>query len=301
MKRLLVTGASGLVGRQLLPLLVDAGYEVHAVSRRRVDIAGTAAWHGVDLLSPGAGEALVREVQPEGLIHLAWEAGPGTSNDEVNREWLEASRELISTFHESGGKRVLVAGTCFEYDWSDGLCVEDRTPLDPVTLYGRCKLELSRFLEAREAGDGESWVWPRMFFLYGPHEHPKRLVASVARSILDGKEARCTHGRQVRDYLHSRDAAEGIRALFESPVSGPVNLASGERTTVGAIAGKTAELLGRPDLLALGAIPAPEVEPPVIVGSREKITAEVSWEPRIALENGLAETIEFWRKEGACL
>src|SRR5207245_614301 len=83
-----------------------------------------------------------------------------------------------------------------------------------------CKLALASLLEAYAGQTGLSQAWARIFFLYGPREHPKRLVSSVIRSLLRGERARCSHGQQIRDYLHVEDAAGALVALLESEVTG---------------------------------------------------------------------------------
>ena len=79
-------------------------------------------------------------VQPTHLLHLAWFAVPGqfwTSPE--NLRWVQASLELLSVFESVGGRRLVVAGSCDEYEWSDVDCDEHDTPLRPATLYGTCK------------------------------------------------------------------------------------------------------------------------------------------------------------------
>jgi nucleoside-diphosphate-sugar epimerase len=85
------------------------------------------------------------------------------------------------------------------------------------------------------SGDGRSSAWGRIFFLYGPHEHPDRLVASVIRSILAGQPARTSHGRQIRDYLYADDVADAFVAVLDrgaQGVSGPYDIGTGVGTTI---------------------------------------------------------------------
>src|SRR4249920_3555852 len=131
MNRVLVTGASGFVGRHCLPLLLDQGYEVHGLCRDpgRFPISDVV-WHRVDLLHPGCAGELLRHLQPQYLLHLAWYAVPGKFWEaRENLEWLRASLELLSAFTNNGGARLVVAGSCAEYDWNAVECQEDLTPL----------------------------------------------------------------------------------------------------------------------------------------------------------------------------
>ena len=94
---------------------------------------------------------------------------------------------------------------------------------------------------------GISFAWGRIFFLHGPGEHPDRLVPSVTRALLAGEPARCTDGRQVRDFLHSSsDAAHAFAALLALRVEGPVNIASGRGCRSRELVGWIGDALGRP-------------------------------------------------------
>jgi nucleoside-diphosphate-sugar epimerase len=256
-----------------------------------------AAWHKVDLLDEVAVDAVIRKVGADGLMHLAWAVTPGGYDDGVHRAWLNAGRALIRSFHQHGGRRVVVAGTCFEYDWNAGVCCEQRTPLSPNTLYGVCKDGLRKFIEEYSQNRGLSFGWGRVFFVYGPDEAPRRLVPSIIISLLKGESARCTHGRQVRDYLHSKDVADGLVRLFESSLNGTCNIGSGKGVTLREIGEAIGELLGAQSLLEFGARPAPSFEPPVILADATKLRDEVGWKPAISLADGLAETIEWWKRQ----
>jgi len=301
MKKVLVTGATGFVGRHSLPSLSGRGYEVHAVTSREtvpeVKVSGVV-WHRANLLERAEVMALVSEVRPSHLLHFAWCAVPGKYRTSLeNLRWVQASLELLLTFAGSGGRRVVAAGTCAEYEWGRAeSCREQETPLRPATLYGACKHALRLMLEAYARQEGLSAAWGRVFFLYGPHEHPDRLVASTVRSLLRGQEARCTNGRQARDLMHVADVAEAFVALLDGEVQGAVNIASGRAVALRDVVNQIGEKLGRPDLIKLGAIQAPPEEPLVIAADTKRLNEEVGWRPHRELSAGLGDTIEWWRK-----
>lgn len=300
MSRVLVTGASGFIGRHTLTRLVERGFEVHAVARSAPSDGSEATWHETDLLEPGAPERLVRDSRPSHLLHLAWFATPGEFwSSPQNHRWLEASTNLVRAFATTGGERVVVAGTCAEYDWASGLCVEGETPLKPATLYGRCKHMLHERTQQITQEAGIAAVWGRAFFVYGPGEDPNRLVASVIRSLLRGEEARCTPGYQVRDFLHVEDVADALVAFFDPRAAGAINIASGTPTRVRDLVELIADAAGRRDLLRFGALPKPPGEPPVLVADVRRLRDELGWVPHLSLEEGVRQTVEWWRRKGA--
>lgn len=300
MKRVLLTGASGFIGRHALSALLARGYEVHAVSSKPVaaelQFEGVR-WHHADLLA-GQGTRLVNLIGPTHLLHLAWYTAPGKFwASAENLRWVQASLELLGGFAECGGRRAVVAGSCAEYDWQHGICSEETTRLAPATLYGACKQGLGLIFEAFARQMGMSAAWGRIFFLYGPYEYPERLVASVVRALLQNERARCSHGEQVRDLLFSQDVGEAFVALLDSEVTGAVNIASGNAVALRDVVARIGEKLGRQDLIQLGALSVPANDPPVLVADVSRLREEVGWQPRYDLERGLDATIRWWTEQ----
>ena len=305
-RRVLVSGAGGFIGRWSVPALLAAGYEVHAVAGRvetrplPAQLRG-AAVHRVDLLDAAATDDLMSRVAPTHLLHFAWIATPGIYwSSPENARWLAAGRHLLQRFQRHGGVRAVLAGTCAEYDWTRaGVCHERTSPLAAddaaITAYVSAKLALHAELQRLATAHGVSGAWGRIFFQFGPDEHPERLVASVIRSLLAGRAAPCSHGRQVRSFLHVADVGAAFAALLGTGVEGPVNIGSGEALTIADVVEEIGRQIGRPELVRLGARPAPATEPPLLVPDVGRLQHEVGWRPRLRLVDGLADTIAWWR------
>jgi nucleoside-diphosphate-sugar epimerase len=136
-----------------------------------------------------------------------------------------------------------------------------------------------------------------VFFLYGPGEHPDRLVSSVARRLLAGAEAPTTEGTQVRDFMHVADVAGAFAALVDSDVTGPVNIGSGRPVTVRAVVDEVARAAGRPELVRFGALPQRAGEPPELVADVGRLRDEVRFRPRYDLGSGIKDTVNYWKKK----
>jgi nucleoside-diphosphate-sugar epimerase len=296
MSRVLLTGATGFLGCQVLEHLLERGYEVHAASSRSAPTQGPAApahWHAADLLDPQAAEQLVGLARPTHLVHCAWYARPGAVwNSLENVRWVEASLRLLRAFGVAGGQRAVFVGSCAEYDWRYGLCSESRTPTAPASLYGASKDGLRRVVDVAAGQLDVSLAWARPFFLYGPHEHPDRLVPAIVRPLLRGEAAACSEGSQLRDYLHVVDAAAALVAILEC---GPINVGSGMPVRVRDIVATLGDAVGRPDLVRYGAIAGSSSEVPLVLADIARLRRETGWSPRIELTAGLKDAVAFWR------
>jgi nucleoside-diphosphate-sugar epimerase len=291
--RVLVTGASGFAGKAALSALVTRGCDVVAVSRTRPGVAGGYSWRAVDLLDTAATVAVVRDVRPEAILHLAWTVEHGKFwTTPANLDWVAATLTLARAAAESGVRRFIGTGTCYEYAWPDDApCDETTTPVVPSLLYGISKDATRRVLEAYCASAGMEFAWARLFFLYGAGEHPARLVPSVAAALAAGQPARCGSGRGIRDFIDVRDAGAALAALTTSPVTGAVNIASGQAVSIAEVAQLLGRLAGRPDLVHLGALADRPGEPPRIVADVRRLQDEVGFRSARTLEAGLGELL----------
>jgi nucleoside-diphosphate-sugar epimerase len=308
-KRVLVTGAGGFIGRWSIKPLLSKGYEVHAALSQNArapfaDELRGASVHCTDLLSEAEVDALVNRVMPSHLLHFAWIATPGIYwHSADNVRWLAASQQLLRSFRRNGGVRAVMSGSCVEYDWAKvGICMERDSPLadaaaTPPTPYAAGKIALQKALARFADEERLSAAWGRIFFQYGPYEHPERLVPAVIRQLLLDREALCTHGRQIRSFLHVADVGAAFAHLLDSQIQGPVNIGSDEPVALSELIEGIAQQIGRPDLVRLGARTLARQEPPLLLPDVHRLRDELQWRPHFSLSDGIRDTIAWWRTE----
>ncbi|WP_158602414.1 NAD-dependent epimerase/dehydratase family protein [Cohnella endophytica] len=296
MSKVLVTGGTGFVGKQVLKLLDNSKFEIHAVTRdSNKAFSSRVCWHELDLLQPEEIESLMRELRPTLLIHLAWDVDPQTYwHSENNFIWVKSTLALAHSFQRYGGKRMVTAGTCAEYDWIEGELTEDFSVLSQGSLYSSSKNRLFALLQQFAQTTEMSLAWCRLFFLYGPFESSTRLVPSVICSLLDNRDAGCSEGSQRRDYMHVKDAARAIVTIFESEMNGAVNIASGHAVSIRSVVQEVARQLGKEDSVNF-AIEKSDV-PPLVLGNADKLKS-LGWRPNYTLQTGIADTISWWRTQ----
>jgi len=285
--RILVTGANGFVGRQTVETLLRLDCEVHATGRTQ-EVSFGCPWHRADLHDAGDRQRLIEKVRPSHLVHLAWETTHGGYwESPENRVWLESSRELFMLFRNFGGKRIVAAGSCAEYEWGSGVYSEDQTPLHPRSAYGIHKNNLRQFLEDQRF----AFAWGRLFYLYGPGEKKERLVPSIILPLLHGREAVVDSPDRILDLLHVRDAGEAFARLVFCDSVGAFNIASGVGVSIRTVAQRIAEQVGSKTEIRWGT---------ALRSGSDQMVADISrmvgvgWKPTLELRQGLMELVRWW-------
>lgn len=288
--RVVVTGASGFIGREAIAPLLAQGAEVHVLGRGGAAPEGTSA-HAIDLLRDDPA-ALLAGIAPSHLLHFAWYAAPGTFwNAPENLDWVAASLRLVRAFAAAGGTRAVLAGSCAEYDWSHDRLDEATTPLAPATLYGEAKVSLFRLLDRAAPLLDVSFAWGRIFFPYGPFERAERVTGSALDAIVARRPAAFSAGTQQRDFQHVEDTAAAFVALLAGDVRGAVNIASGATISVRALVERAASLGDALPLMRFGARPIQPGEPPLLAASVARLHDEVGFRPRWNLDTGLRDAL----------
>lgn len=271
-RTILLTGATGFVGRQVLRALDELGAHTRVIVRRGKEsiLPKTPIIEAVistdDLFAESSNWWSRACVGIDTVIHVAWYAESGEYlHSEKNLDCLIGTLQLARGAAQSGVRRVVGVGTCFEYDLTIGDLSVD-TPLRPLTPYGGAKaaafLALSRWLPAQSVEFG----WCRLFYLYGEGEDARRLVPTLHSKLSAGEIVELTRGDLVRDYLDVRVAAEQIVFAAMGDRTGAINICSGVPITVRALAEQVADEYGRRDLLKFGARQENPLDPPRVVG-----------------------------------
>lgn len=294
MKKVLVTGASGFIGRHTIDKLKASGYEVHAIAFKNPLTTIDVIWHTVDLLNFAETAKLIEKLKPTHLLHLAWDVSPGYLNSLNNFEWVNASINLMKEFQKHNGKRIVMSGTCLQYKEIDSPYNEETTPRVPSFVYGTCKQALQSMLEIFSAQTGISYAWGYVFFLYGKYEYPYRLVPSVMDALIRGENIDCTSGQQIRDFLYVEDVADAFVRLLDSDFQGSINIASGQALQLKELINKIVDLSNNKNLVNIGGKPTPQNERYQILADTSRLKTVLNWTPKYSINEGLIEYFD-WR------
>lgn len=301
--RVVLTGGTGFVGLPVARRVLRAGCELLAIVRPGRD-AGALKDLGdrVTVLRHDMrdGETLagaLKEFEPSHCLHLAWYVVPGRYPAALdNLDSVAASAGLLRGLSRTSCRRFVFVGSSAEYAPSDG-CVDEQSALEPRSPYAACKTAVSMMTAQVAVECGWTAATARIFNIYGPREPEPRLVPTVIREVLAGQPVQLTSGTQTRDFLHVDDVADALWTVAASELTGSVNVASGVRTTVAAVATEIARQVGRPDLLQFGAVPTRSSDAAPVCARRGRLHEALGWTPRFDLASGLSHTIEWWKRK----
>lgn len=288
--KVLMTGASGFIGRYVVRALQQHGIEVVAVGRTRP--LASVSFVEADLLNVSNFAPLLQQVRPTHLLHLAWYAEHGKYwTSPLNLRWAEATTRLVEAFCTGNGQQVVIAGTFAEYDWTHGYCREESTPLNPATLYGSAKDATRRLVVAVCAQHQVACAWGRIFLPFGHGESANRLIPSLIAVFKGERVPFGVNALAYRDFLHASDVAQGFVRLLIEGERGVYNLCSGEPTRLAEVVTTLASLLGADPEPVLALATERPGESHLLVGENLKLRA-LGWRPALTLAQGLEGTLQ---------
>lgn len=286
MKKVLLTGATGLIGKYAIQPLLDAGFEIYAVSTSdHKQNVKNLNYVKADLLDFCHLKDLFEKIKPEYLLHFAWDTTPNSYlESNINFDWVKSSIEILKQFQLQGGKRAVFAGTCFEYKFQDEP-LKEYGQLDPQSTYAKCKNHLNQLATLYSEKNDISFGWGRIFYVYGEGENNQRLVPVIMNKLRNNQEVLITKGELVKDYMFAADIAAGFVKFLDSDVKGCVNICTGTPVTIKEIVDTIAKQLGKENLVKYEH--PINNEPKIILGDNTRLTKEVKFIPEYSLERGL--------------
>ena len=268
-KVILLTGATGFVGTQLVKVLREYGVSIRLIVRKGskfepTEVEEVIFTEDIFLESSEWWRVACRGVDT--VIHAAWYAEPGKYLlSSRNLDCLSGTLALAKGALDAKVRRFVGIGTCFEYDLTQDT-QSLNTPLNPLTPYAAAKTSAYLFLSQYFKEFDISFVWCRLFYLFGDNENVKRLVPYLHQRLSAGEMVDLTHGNQIRDFMNVYDAAREIFEIGQSHYEGAANICSGIPISIRNLAIKIADIYGRRDLLIFGSRTVDSMDPPSVVG-----------------------------------
>ncbi|MHC5020132.1 MAG: NAD-dependent epimerase/dehydratase family protein [Planctomycetota bacterium] len=294
-----VTGATGFIGRAVVPTLLAQGWTVHAWLRSGSTRELPNHVQVISQALPPDPEADLRPLVPAGGVDLvvnlaaAGAQQGGAASGEALRDVNERLPErVLRAVGAASRPRFLHIASCFELaDGTPGALMGDDHPVEPFSPYGATKAAGAEAVQRLGERLSVPVIVLRLFGCYGPGEAPTRLLPYLVTALQNGEPAELTAGTQTRDFTWVTDVAAAIACAATAPdlkPGTPYNVCSGVPTTVRQLAELAAAVCGRPDLLQFGARTARADEPVWMVGDASRFRAATGWSPEVPLAEGIA-------------
>lgn len=275
--RILVTGATGFIGRHVVQWLVNHNYtNIIATSTSLKKVQAMKWRNNVEYVQCNYIDEDVNYYEyfkkPELLIHLAWRNVSNVSDEGHLTKNLQREINFLDSFIQQQKTKIVVIGSCAEYGDING-CLHEADKTNPNTYYAIAKDTLRRYLELKCENTDILWNWIRVFYQYGDGQNPKSLLPQLNAAIQRGdSNFPMTNGEQLRDYLHVGDTAEYIcKIALQKNITGVVNCCSGEPISVRHIVEMTITQNKSPIQLELGSYPYRDYEAMAFWGDRKKL------------------------------
>lgn len=288
MKKVFLTGGTGLIGTQTIPFLQKAGFEIYALTLDENKSENGIKYVKGNLFDKIQIDNLLSEIRPEYMLHYAW-LSTGLFNDNSNFDFLTSSIDLLKSFAKYGGKRVVMAGTYAEYGYHNET-LKETMPAEPINIYSQCKDFVHQIADAYCQNNNISFGWGRIFSAFGKERDPRRLTSDVINHLKDNQKVVIRSGSLIRDYIYTKDIAAAFVQFLESDVNGGVNICTGKDTSIHDYVMKIAQIMEKENLVVFNEQKSPQQVR--VVGDPTRLNKEVGFTPKYSIEQALKEILE---------
>ena len=288
MKKVILTGATGLIGQNIIEPLKKLDYEIYALTIDEKNPDFDINWINCNIFDEESLKSVFDKVKPTHLMNFAWITGGDYLSNPMNNDFVKAGMNMLKFFKEHDGKRAVFSGTCFEYDFITKPIKEDN-PLKPTTLYAQCKNQLRENAQKYCAENNISFGWGRIFYVFGKNEKAGRLTSTIINNFKEGKEVTITCGSLIKDYMYTKDIAGAFAKFLDSSVEGCVNISTGKGISLEDFARKFATRLNAENLLII----KNELgnNPPFIVADNSRLLNEVGYKIQYNIDTAIDEIL----------
>lgn len=288
-KKALITGATGLIGKELIKPLKELGFEIYGITIDNNNPDNDIHWIQGNLFEESFIKETMEKFRPKYLLNLAWITTGDYLESDINYKFLDAGKNLIKYFKMNGGKRAVYAGTCFEYKFRNN-AIKETDELDSnKTTYTKCKNELKEYTENFCQLNNISFGYGRIFYVFGKNENKTRLTGAIIDKLSRNEEVTINSGNLIKDYMYTKDIAGAFAKFLDSDVQGVVNICTGKGIAIKDYALKLATLLQKPELIIIKN--ESTTQPPIIVGDNTRLIEEVGYNIKYSLEEAFKEII----------
>lgn len=286
-KRVILTGGTGLIGKESFEYLINNGFEIYAITTK--DIFDTKInWIKCDLFDYTSLKKVFEDIKPSYLLNFAWITGDDYLTNQINTKFKETGLKLLEYFKLNGGIRAVYAGTCFEYDMT-GEILSETSPVNPKTLYAQTKQELHMECEKYATENDLSFGWGRIFYVFGHGEKSSRLTANVIECLTQNKVFELGAPNNLLDYMYTKDIAHAFVEFLKSDYNGTVNICTGKGILLKDYVLKFQDALGKKDLIKYDPNKPASV---TCIGNNRILSNVIGFTPEYSIDKAIKEIVK---------
>jgi len=305
-KRILITGATGFIGANLVRRCLDLSADVYIFTRdtsnkwRINDILKYVKDHHVDLLNYGKLEKSILEIKPEVILHTTTYGGYPFQKEEdriINTNTI-GTINLVNACSKVGFDIFVNTGSSSEYGLKDKPMSEIDL-LEPINIYGIAKSSATLFCQMKAKSENLPIAILRPFSPYGYYEGSTRLISSVIIACLRKKNPELSSPDLVRDFIFIDDVIDSYIKTVENKdksVGEMFNVGSGKQHSLGEVVDEIIKLIGNKVIPQWKKVPNPRVEPKMWQANISKAERLLNWQPKHDLTQGLRKTVNWFEK-----
>jgi len=297
--KIFITGAGGFVGSYTVQEAINRGHRAGYLKRETSDLWRIADMSALsisgDLREPGLYTEALKAWQPDVIVHLAWDGvGNKNRNDEKQLQNVPAAVALLKAGAAAGARHFIGLGSQAEYGPCENIISESQ-PTNPTTLYGQSKLAAMQQCEAAAKAAGIKFSWLRLFSSYGPKDSPDWVISYLTLKLLRREKPSLTACEQKWDFIHVRDVAAALVSVAETGAEGLFNLSSGSAPALKDTVTTLRDLVDPSLPLGIGEVPYRPDQVMHLEGDITRLKTLAHWAPKMKLEEGLKETVAWYR------
>lgn len=291
--RILITGATGFIGRRLIPLLHNNNEELLLISRKKINlIVTTSNIHIIydDLKNLDKFKKIIVNFNPDILIHLAWEGIPDFSFEMCRTNLINSLNLMNLVAYKTNCRKIIVSGSSLEYGKTNGQCHE-KDKIKITSDFTWAKQSLYNYCEYVCTQEKINLIWFRFFYVYGQGQREASLIPSLIKTFKKKLPLSIKTPFAANDFIHIDDISRGIKAAVEKNIpSGIYNLGSGKATKIHQIAATVEKFLTGRDVQTKKLLKQAKLTDRVSFWADTKKTKEcLGWNALIKLNSGIKE------------
>lgn len=305
MKKVVITGATSMIGTALIEYLISQNIEVLAITRRMTkeleEFKKTSKCEIVICNLEGISEFKTKDYSNDydAFFHLAWLGtfGEARQDDYMQSRNIQYTLDCVKLANELGCKTFLGVGSQAEYGRVDNIIRYD-TPTNPDTPYGISKLAAGRLSKHYAQSLGMKHVWVRIFSVFGPHDNPKTMIMSSITKFLDNESMEFTEATQMWNYLYVEDAAKGIFLACDKGKTGEVYcIAHMSNYPLKLYILALQEIIGSKSKLEFGKVTYNGLKPIELNVDTTREEKELGFIPKYSFDMGIKKTIRWYKEQ----